>query len=298
MKKIVLFILFLIPICEGGIWLGGGWREDTLSWDIAGPKGHPNILSELEWKEIRMAQVSIGYADQFFEKFFIRIYADYAKVYSGKNIDSDYAGNNRSFLFSRSSNRANKGEAFDWSIGLGRSFSLPCTSFSFTPLIGYAEMHQHFTMRKGFQTHDPIYNYVGPIPGLHSNYRARWINGWIGIDASYSRELPFLLFGALEYHIGGYQGKGHWNLRSDFADDFRHCGMAQGFSIDLGGLYPIGNQFSVGLLANYRAMFLKNGTDQTFFYDDLDGSVLSGKLRLNRVQWHSFRIEAILGYGF
>ena len=36
---------------------------------------------------------------------------DYAKVYSGRDTDSDYFGNHRTILFSRSENAANKGEA-------------------------------------------------------------------------------------------------------------------------------------------------------------------------------------------
>lgn len=299
--------LFNALSAETTLKVGFGWRQDQLDWNIAAPDNDPNILSELEWKDIRMWQISGKFASSFLCDWYLKLRGDYAKVYDGKNIDSDYAGNNRTQLFLRSENNASKGEAFDFSIGIGYPLNYWGDTFCIIPLIGYAHYEQHFTLHDGFQTVNLINGLVGPFPGLDSHYHSRWMSAWFGLDLS----IPFacddgLLFATGEIYTSSFKGSGRWNLRRDLVGDFEHNCNGWGFLLLGGGEYRIWNNLFLGAQITYIWMKATNGTDTTQFvvpitdpFDNIIGEqVVEGKTRLNSVRWQSLRIEATLCYEF
>lgn len=308
-RSLALALLLYGPVLaeDVNVWVGLGWRQDNLSWNIAGPHGHPNVLSELKWKNIDMIDINAGVSGMFFEDWYYKFTGDYAKVYNGSNEDSDYLGDHRTNLFAQSKNDAKKGEAIDLSFGLGYPLHYWCNELVIIPLIGYALNEQHLTMQNGFQTVDTFHGHVGPIPDLHSNYRARWMNAWIGLDFGYQATCEFLIYGSAEYHFASYRGSGHWNLRNDFVGPFKHNGNdANGFLVALNAEYDICYGFAAGVFANYRMMQLNGGTDKTHFLEpqfDQNGNYigdieLTGTSKLNSVKWHSYRIGMNASYEF
>lgn len=307
MKRYLLSLMFCVAslAAESEVWIGAGWRQDHLDWSIGIPDGGPDILSELEWKGIKMWQISGGMRGPICQNWYYRLKGDFAKIYDGKNRDSDYLENGRSALFSRSDNAADRGTAFDFSIGLGLPLNCFRAGWEFTPLIGYSRSEQRLSMRKGFQTFDLFYNQVGPFSGLNSRYETKWSSVWLGIDFDYAAGCNFTFWGSLEYHYAFYLASGHWNLRPDFIGPFHHDANSSGVEAVLGASYNLWDCFEIGIETGYKYYRSENGVDKTrFIFVDFDeeGNFIfvqdEGRARLNPVTWHSFYFEGNLSYVF
>lgn len=283
--------------------LRAGYRKDELKWNISGGDFGPNVLSELKWKDIRMAQVSGEFTHTFIPGFFIDLEGDYAYAFHGKNEDSDFLGNDRTGEFLRSISKSNGSYAYDISAGLGYKLSFfsecfLCDSIVFSPKIGYAFQEQLLRMRKGSLELNLVSDETGSFGGLNSSYRARWFGPWIGFDASYAIGYDVKLFGSFQYHMARFQGRGHWNLRSDFADDFRHCGYAHGFLGRLGLEYKVCPCIYIGALGTVQSLQVRHGREKEFVAGSEDGESFSISSRLNEVKWRSYRVEAFLSVQF
>lgn len=306
MKRYLLGLILCSTslFAESEVWIGAGWRQDHLDWSIGIPEQGPDILSELEWTGIKMWQISAGIKGIVCQDWYYRLKGDYAKIYDGKNRDSDYLESGRRSLFSRSDNGADCGNAFDFSIGLGMPVNCYGPQWEFIPLIGYSRSEQRLCMRNGFQTFDLFFNDVGPIPGLNSRYETKWSSIWAGVDFEYDAGCNFAIYGSLEYHYAFYRASGHWNLRPDLGP-FHHDANSNGAELVLGASYNLWDCFEIGTEVGYKYYKSENGVDKTkFTFEDLDdeGQLITvegeGKGRLNPVTWHSFYVEGNISYVF
>lgn len=311
MKKILLCLIVLgfgvtSAHAESKIRLGLGWRQDHLNWSISGPDNHPNVLSELEWKNIQMLEVRGLWRMDLCTDWRVEIDGGYGHIYSGSNVDSDYAGDHHTELFSRSKNGADRGEAFDFSLGLGYPLCYWGPELVITPMIGYAQYEQHFQIVNGFQEVDTVTGFVGRFGGLHSSYQTRWMNAWLGFDFEYEPLCQWELYGSLQWHFSSYKARGHWNLRDDFLGDFKHDGSGQGALVELGVEYAIWHPLAVGIATRFQTMYLSHGTDKTKFLDpifdeqgnEIGSEPVEGQTRLNSVHWYSIAVGATLSYVF
>lgn len=293
MKRYLLGMMMCAAalVAENEVWIGAGWRQDSLDWSIGVPEVGPDILSELEWKEIQMWQISGRVQGPLCQDWYYRIKGDYAFIYHGKNRDSDYLADHRQVLFSRSDNAANKGSAFDFSIALG--YPLDCFSqVHLIPFIGYSRSEQRLSMHDGFQSVDLLFDDVGPFEGLNSRYNTKWSSVWAGIDFDYPVACNFSIYGSIEYHYAFYLASGHWNLRTDFDGPFHHDANANGVELVLGTNYTFLNCLGMGMEVGYKYYKSENGVDKM--------KLASGEahLRLNPVTWQSFYIEGNIFYAF
>lgn len=308
MRLFLILITFLYHFAsnaETAFAVGSGYRQDSLNWNIAGPNGYPNVLSELKWDDIKMWEIS-GQASQSLLGLCLSVEADYAVVLEGKNRDSDYLGNNRTLEFSRSYSDAKDGYAYDLSASLGWNINFLISPLTLSPQIGYAYNKQHFTMKNGNLTIDLFNGNIGPFSGLDSSYTAEWHGPWLGMDASFCFYCPITIFGSARAYALCYNGRGHWNLRSDFADDFRHHGYGYGLLGRLGVQYSLSNCWAIGILGSYQEYRLRHGHDKMYinvdFEDEngnsVDSSVYTSSTRLNQVNWRSFRVQVYLAFNF
>lgn len=280
-----------------------GYRQDNLDWNFAGPNNHPTVLSELEWTHLQSSEVAAS-VDLSLHSLCFRAGADYGRIFSGSQRDSDYEGDHRTVEFSRSRAVSDKGELFDISCGIGRRFHYG--SFTCTPLVGYSLNEQHLRDRRGVIIVNSQYpEAIGSFQGLHSNYRAKWSGPWIGLDGRYQVTDRISCSSFLEYHWPQYKGTGHWNLRHDFFKDFEQRGSGNGLIATLSGEYNVEPRWSFGLLGIYRKFTADRGRDRKFILlrlkrtdgTDFDAPV-SFDSRLNRVQWTSFGIKIYGSYTF
>lgn len=273
--------------------LGYTYREDQLNWNFAGPNDIPNVLSELEWNDLRINQVTFAASATTCNHFYFRGYADYGRIFHGKNRDSDYAKSDRQDEFSRTLAEAGRGEVFDLSAGIGYQWSWCCDRFRLSPLVGLSWQEQHLRMYHGVQ----VIPVKEKIDNLHSSYKTRWWGPWLGTDCIAQVSCNLTFFASFEYHWAPYQGKGHWNLREDFFNEFKHSSNGRGWVSQGGVNYHVCGNWSLTLLASYQDWSAKNGT-HTIRAMNEEFEVVKFKARLNDVNWHSFQTSLLLTYSY
>ena len=274
--------------------LDSGYRVDDLDWRIAGPTGVPNILSELEWKNIEIVQVKLGASMTFDNNWYFEGSFAYGWAFDGQNQDSDFNGNNRTQEFSRSNNDASDSSVLDASLGVGYHFNFGGTRnnpyFRITPKIGYSFHNQHMKITRGFQTIPG----TGSFGGLDSTYDANWYGPWVGLDGTLMLMPNFRIFATVAGHLAFYNGTGNWNLREDFQNpkSFTHESEGYGLTASLGSSYIVNPDWSVRLSVDYQKWEANDsGIDKTFFSD---GTL--GETKFNGVTWDS--VGANIGVSF
>lgn len=282
-----------------------GFRRDKVQWSIAGPyfdgSYHPNVLSELTWHDLRIVQVSGTGSYVSCRNYAVKFAGDYGSIYHGESKDADYAGNNKTDLFSLSSNDAGKGSVYDLSGGVGYRLTSRGGRCIITPLIGYSYHAQNLHMYDGFQKfcfdfESGLPCQTGPIEGLNTSYKTHWFGPWFGVDFVVQAERCAYVFGGIEWHLITYRGTGNWNLRDDIGP-FHHSANGQGVIGTLGANWEIWNNWSIGLVSNYRYFKTRQGREHlTFFASPGNGQEI--ELRLNKVKWVSGDISALVAWRF
>lgn len=274
-----------------------GERTDNIVWNIGnvdyvtgGNTYHPNILSELSWKDIKSYY---GKLELYGEDGDYRLKLNYLKSLdsnSGSNQDSDYYYNNRTGEFSRSNNKANDSYFEDYSIWLGENYNFSKSS-NFIFWLGYEVNKQFLKINNGTQT------IGGPISllGLNSTYDTKWTGYFTGLEYSYSMS-SFRFNTNIMYHKLSYEAYANWNLRSDLEHpiSFKHSsknGYGIGYEIKLS--YIFNN--TITIFSNYtkKIFSVKNG--QAMNYNS-DGSI--GFAYLNNVKLETNMISIGIHYKF
>ena len=282
---------------NGHLKISTGYRRDHLKFSIADPTGSPNVLSELDWHHLESQQIEVGYDLSFAGGLYLQASADAAWIWNGRGRDSDWAGDNKTLEFSRSTFDT-KGHLFDLSVGLGYSFNLPMNN-RLTPLAGYAFNEQRLNVENGNQVlfdrentaqyvgEDQVEFPLGSFRGLDSDYEARWHGPWLGLRWEYlGTNLEMFVQG--EYHWLDYRAEADWNLRQDFQHpvSFVHEADAEGWVAKIGASYRIRDNLSLMLDARYRDWQTDSGSDETFF---ADGD--SGTTTFNEAEWESYGVN-------
>ena len=261
-----------------------GYRVDSLDWNIDGGSSGPNILSELEWRDMDILQLRAGLSGANREGFYFRGSAAYGWVIDGENQDSDYAGDNRSLEFSRSISEVNGSSVLDVSGGVGFTYLAgESDQIQIIPLIGYSFHNQKLRMRNANQVVSDSANFdlydpdpskdvppLGPFAGLDSSYESEWSGPWLGVDMLLDLQGGSTVFVRMEKHWTNYYAKANWNLRSEFAHpvSFEHEADGHGWVLELGWRNPPSRHFwTWGVTASLQSWTTDAGIDRTFFTD-------------------------------
>ena len=253
---VILLLTLANQVCadsysEGSVSLG--YRVDSLDWTIDGagnPLGtSPNILSELEWRDMEILQLKGELSGSNAAGIYFRGYGNFGWVLDGVNQDSDYAESNRTAEFSRSINDVDGSRVLDLSGGLGLTFFLDhAEQYRFIPMVGLSYHNQNMQMRGGNQVVSNVSNAQlldpaisslpseGPFPGLNSSYEAEWSGPWLGADMLLDLRNSGKLLLRVEKHWVNYYAKANWNLREDFDHplSYEHKSNGEGWVLELG----------------------------------------------------------------
>ncbi len=290
-----------------------GYRRDELDWNIAGDinGNNPNVLSELSWEDLEITQLRLLNKTMVPNRFYLRASVAYGWIFDGTVQDSDYAGNNRTFEFSRSNNSSDDGDVRDASVAIGYPIRIGGeVSWTIIPLAGYSYHEQNLRMTDGFQTVSiPVVTPsvvivpppLGPFPGLDSTYETRWKGPWIGLDLNFKVDEikawahRIETYVSFEYHWADYNAEAHWNLRDDFAHpkSFEHDADGVGVVLTAGFNVVLTPRWRLNINYDYQDWSTDDGTDTTFFSD---GRI--AKTRLNEVNWTSQAISLGLIWQF
>lgn len=281
--------------------LGADYRRAQLDWNIAGDlSGHnPNIRSELTWRDLDIAQVSAVASAAMGEHVVIQAGGDYGEVASGKNQDSDYAGDNRSLEFSRSNNDA-AGSVSDAGIGLGyrfRFFSQEAGRHVLvTPMAGYSVHYQNLTIGNGAQTIPA----TGPIAGLNSTYDAGWEGPWLGLNMRFEVSERTTIVADTAYHWADYTARADWNLRNDVAHpvSFRQGANGAGVVAALAVTHTLNRDWEIVARLESQNWTAGPGADILYTVDGKTGKIQPLATRLNAVHWKSQLAGLAAAYHF
>lgn len=286
---------------SGELDLAVGYRQDDLKWSIAGPNNQPNILSELKWNELQIWQVQLSGRSLESYNLYIRYSFSYGEIFDGKNQDSDYFGNHRTNEFSRSYSDAGRGEVVDTSAAFGYMIKLP-KGLNIAPLFGSSYHTQNLHMYHGVQVVNTLTDALGEIKGLNSRYKTKWNGPWVGADLIWQISPGLSLLGTFEYHWAKFRGKGHWNLRHDHLDDFKHKANGYGAVVKFGAVYEVFPRVLLTLMFGSQNWATGSGTDTTKALEvvrlpsnQLVDVPVKYKTKLNKVEWNSY--EVTLGIG-
>ena len=274
----------------------GGYRVDDLDWNIAGDinGNNPNIISELTWDDLESYQVKFQGGLVWPNLIAVRGSLAYGWLFDGRNQDSDYLGDNRTFEFSRSNNTTDDDQVWDASLAVGYPFRFGRTVIgTVTPLVGYSHHEQQLNISDGYQTIATagVTPPVGPFEGLDSSYETKWRGPWIGIDMHFrAAEIKsfahrFETYLTYEYHWADFEAEANWNLIDNFAHpkSFSHDTNGRGFVIGAGINYMLTQHWALNFNFDYQDWSTDSGTIKFFLADGT-----THKQQLNEVNWTSY----------
>lgn len=279
--------------------LGADYRQAHLDWNVAGSLAgiDPNILSELTWRDLEIAQISGAVQVGISDHVIVRGSADYGEVVNGKNQDSDYDGDNRTFESSRSNNDTG-GNITDASLGLGYHFrvydQMAGHYAHVTPMVGYSRHLQHLKIKNGVQT----FPATGSIAGLNSSYNAQWEGPWLGLNLRLEASERNSMIVDMAYHWADYYGEANWNLRDALAHpvSFRHDTQGAGIVAALALTHTLSKYWEV--IARIESQHWTSDPGVDTAYDVSSGVVQPLTTRLNAVHWKSHTVGFAATYRF
>lgn len=290
---------------ETQVGIDAGLRTDYLRWNIAGPFGTPNILSELTWENVdsRYLNAHAAFKDGNFN---VRGDYGYGRIIRGDNQDSDYDGNNRTAEFSRSNNKSNGDYVSDAKLGVGLEFNeLKVPRVQIIPWIGVSRHQQNLKITDGFQTIPALGAQF--LKGLNSSYEAQWSGPWAGIKAQLELASNIVIRANFAHHWINYTGQGNWNLRECLAHpkSFTHNANGNGKELDLSADLELNMRLILSFRVTYSSWGTDAGTDTVYLPADfytkrdsqgrpcidevvpLEDQVFNFSTRLNEVKWQS-----------
>jgi len=265
------------------------------------------VLSELICDDLQIAQFQADAFAVFSPGIYLTGNYVYGGILDGDNQDSDFAGDNRTLEFSRSTADASDDYVEDVTLGGGFRFrileSKAGARAHLIPLAGYSFHEQNIR----FTDADQIIPPLGPFTGLRSEYETQWEGPWVGGRAIFELPGRIELFATGEYHWAEYEADAFWSLRFDFAQpiSFEHEADGTGVVISLGAnwfpefLNRTGKdgdgkgRWYVRVRGDWQSWETDPGIDRVFFFD---GSV--AETRLNEVNWDSWAVNFGLGFRY
>ncbi|MCA9399519.1 MAG: hypothetical protein KC618_07205, partial [Candidatus Omnitrophica bacterium] len=295
-------------VIEAELALMSGYRQDELSWNIAGNIAgeDPNILVQYDWTGLHIYQIKGKGRVIFNEAFVIDGEAARGEALAGDVRVSEYDADNKRSEATRVTADAEGSSTMDFSLGFGYQFKLNKLSkiddavefdeeTNLTLLAGYSYHEQDLNIREGVQVLDtgspPS---LGPFPGLDSPYKTEWQGPWIGVEVNGEREK---IDGRIrfEYHFPEYYAEGRSNLQPAFQQpkSFEHEADGTGMVLAANFDYNINEDWKIDLAADAQMWNATEGVDRLFL---LNGQ--QPETRLNDVDWESFSVMLGATYKF
>jgi len=202
-----------------------GYQQENFHWSIAGNSSgqHPNVYSELQWKQVRGPGVQLGIRWKVWK--WVTLFGEVGRVVvlGGRVVDTDYGADNRQSAIYREQFYSDKGSTASWSLRAGGCF-FKDRWWKLFGSAGYGVDYQHFY----------IVDHGGSFAGLNSRYVTVWKGPLVKLSAVRRLGAHWEAGAEAGYHQVSYGAKADWNLISSFAHpvSFRH--MADGYGLDGG----------------------------------------------------------------
>jgi hypothetical protein len=273
-------------VASSSLDMGAAYRTGEVAFNIGYPDDpvRPNILSDLEWSDLLITQISFNSAISFKNRMRLGLDFGVGVISDGNGRDSDYNLDNKQGEYSRSVNTVYGHETVDVSFFAGYEFPIEMiesTNTIFTPLFGYSYSEQNIQRKDGIQ----VIPDNGPFSGLNGAYDTVWYGPWLGFGLEVSKGL-WSLEGRYSHHFVDYEAVGEWNLRTDLAQpkSLEHLADGEGdrFSAKLSRFWL--NNWHAFVDFGIENWQTNQGTDIRYF---ANGNVSSNTV-LNSASWNSW----------
>ncbi|MBI5197849.1 MAG: hypothetical protein HZA19_04480 [Nitrospirae bacterium] len=274
------------------------FNTGTIEWNIGGPGGAPNILSELKFQDIDYTAAEVHGSFDLHSRHLWFFALGLGGVRDGRFIDNDYNGNDRTDLYSSMEGRVD-GTRMQY---IQADYALRFSGFAkrgsqwnrFADLvIGYRLNEEKMAMTDGYQT----LGTAGPVWGLNSSYRFQWESYGMGVRGGFSTAERWSIEGGVfVIPWTRYRGEGVWNLRTDMKQNpsFKHeSDDGWGEQVDVTVSYKLGDRVAFEAGYRYLEMVAKKGVDTTF---GSDGTVIT--IPLNEVMGRKNGVFFGIRYAF
>ena len=236
------------------------WSEENLNWNIAGNEQgqYPNVLSELDWRDLRGPSVGVESVISLSSKFRLKTDLNYKEITRGTVKDTDYAGDNRFLKTSELDLQADKGHSFYTRIEL--SYLLWSNHhFYFNTHIGYYGAYQTLYMLDGD---------VPLIEGkkLNSTYKPQSHGVIMGLETNFIHQNWNADFDISAIYLPSYTTKATWNLREELRQptSFKHKSKGVGWRTGLHIGYQLTQRIQPFFSVHYTHTKINKGTDKLF----------------------------------
>lgn len=288
--------------------------HSDLNWNIAqdlSGTASPNVLSELEFEKIRgyQAGLAASVSGEFFHpdiQLFFEGEGSSGRISRGIATDTDYMGDDRLNIGSRSESKVRGDEQRNYSAGVGLSYDLVPQQHALSLIAGAYFQNEDINIREGRQliaapgffplsSLDALTHTLG---GLNSNYLSEWSGYWVAGQYRFSWQ-DWALSVRYQQYRGEYYGEGRWNLRAEGSSalqqpkSFSHRADSSGASWQLGLEYELNTQLDLHLTWSTGEWDAKEGTATVYF---ADGTL--GRTRLNQAERQASEIRVGLSYTF
>jgi len=279
-----------------------GVRDDDFEWSIADTDGHPNVLSELRWRDLRTRQLGVTAELAPSGPLLYRVRAAYGDSYAGEVRDSDYREGGRRQEYSRSISSARGGRMTEFRLALGYPLGgrgADSVGWSLVPLAGLDYRRLDLHLRDGRQeVNSPeVPVPLGRFEGLDSWYKAEWLSPWVGIEVARRQANGVAVQLGLELHpLAQYSAEADWNLRTDLAHpvSFEHRAWGYGLVTSLGLAYQTRDRrWDLAARLSWQRWRTEDGDDDVY---TADGRIL--RTRFNGADWRSRAISLSAIYRF
>ncbi len=278
-----------------------GYRWGSLDWSIGGPDSKPNILSELEWKNLQIVDFFCEAEWMVCSEWAVDLSGNAGWIVYGRCFDSDYYQDDREEMFSLSESSSNNSSLFSLFASVGKPLHHHAFHLYVQPFIGYGVAYQHLRMYDGEQKFTVEgFCPLGKIPGLQSHYNATWWGPMMGARVVYPiGSITIRIEG--RYHYVHFHGKGKWNLRWDIPDGFHQRARGYGSFVQLVIDYGLANRWRVGLRAFWEHWRTGHGEERLDVLVPADESIpfdylaFSVKQPFNGVHWESAALMVNVG---
>ncbi len=308
-----------------------GARVNNFDWNIASDAtgtATPNILSELEWRDVVLleGEAEIRHEeplDIFFIEGGLHLEGSInaGLPVSGENQDSDFNGDDRTDEFSRTiadtggysvggkaavgyriyltgdpsrravaiaRNAKARRERKAHAIKKATNKAIP--AITMTPLAGYSVQQQRYSMSDVVRE-IPAGGILG-VRDFDAHYLATWYGPFIGLEADISGKKNMVRLRG-EYHYLDFYGEGFWRGRTVFRQDpsYKHEANGDGFLMNAEYAYALDDDYALTVDAMYNLREAEYGIDRTYFVDN-DTALI----RLNEVNDESYALRLGLRY--
>jgi hypothetical protein len=263
-------------------------RQDNLVWNIGTTPS--DILSELEWKNIKATQAALSTTVRLPYNFVVKGFYAYGNINKGLAYDADYNGQ-RDDLYLLSQSDIN-GSLRDMSIELSEDYQLN-SNVNTSVEVGWSKHQQQLNMLNGFQLVPSNAPFYGPFKGLNNQYDTQWQGFFLGATLVWLKEANWQFEVSAKHHFWNYEAVADWNLRKEFAHpvSFEHETNAKGYQGDVVIRYNINRQFGIKIFCSVLSARGENGIDVTYFNK---GGVQS--YFLHQVEWQTRQYGMTLNY--